>query len=954
MNYQQQGDDDEADDNDDGGGDGEEDGQGDDIQEQQHVMEYGYATTGDDLQSDQSSFMSSPSVITMASQPTHFGSTQEFKVAREGWLYKKNSLMQWRPVYAVAKHGNAIKPGALYLYKDDKFANHIHTYDMSEVVEVEPKKQDYRPGIKWELRLLVKRDDVLLATDDVTTRKDWINSLTSIMGKVSLATHSELQSRTVSMEQLNRQLQATNASLEQDNTLLRQELTEAQKRERSLASEHTARESGLVSELEHVRQQLEQAEQDLAESRSKADDLEKQKMTWQAKAQDCQEQAHDWRERVAVLEDEKDHLLDEKDMLVDEKEQLLDEKERLLDEKEQQWRMMNAATSYHNVSNSNSSSSGGGGGGRSGGRRNHIKQHANASMGSDDDGGMMVIRDVKYHLESLRDQIKDPLLQSHVLDIKSGLLEVEGDDRARLLDTFQSEFANMRESSLGDYSQLQSILADLQSSQTTLLETVVKNDSAAIEDAIKVWQDEQKRHAQNMVEQQQQWLDDMQGKILDQVKATKNASSSGKGEFTMMESTQDPQAHQKYILSTLETHLDALKDGQDQSREEYDKSFKVLGQLFQHVIQQVDDIVVPDVSHHLDELADRMATIDQRLHRIQLMKSNSDGGGDSLAEMQNLGHGSMEDEDIRELVIGTRGFMERTLRVLDRFGGSQSGLEETVRRAVKNAFNSHLDVNWNDPHQNEEKLKRYEENARGYIDKAMSGMRGHLEDYTGVMYKMIEDLILRAVQHLDNNTSGGGDDNSKEDKGATSYHQEQQQQRLVADIERLTKERDDLETLVKQLGKENNQVAVELAKKKTELQSTTSEYERVQRQIQQARHDSLAAMARDLDPLVRQINMLKQSVQGGPDGFYSDDSDQSGGYIDLGPMTDRGRSSARSSTSLSPTTTRSTHLNDHHQQEEKQHQRRSYTNTSSSTSRDRSSTSSTSTNTPLSTFLNRK
>ncbi|CAO3593120.1 unnamed protein product [Absidia cylindrospora] len=958
MNHQQQDDDDDDDD-----GDEEEDDQGDDNQEQQHIVEYGYASTADDLQSDQSSFMSSPSVITMASQPTHFGSTQEFKVAREGWLYKKNSLMQWRPVYAVAKHGNAIKPGALYLYKDDKFANHIHTYDMSEVVEVEPKKQDYRPGIKWELRLLVKRDDVLLATDNVTTRKDWINSLTSIMGKVSLATHSELQSRTVSMEQLNRQLQAANANLEQDNTLLRQELTEAQKRERSSASEHTARESGLVNELEHVRQQLEQAEQDLVESRSKADDLEKQKMTWQAKAQDWQEQAHDWRERVAVLEDEKDHLLDEKDMLVDEKEQLLDEKE-------QQWRMMNAATSYHN----NSSSSNNNSSSRGGGRRNHIKQHANASMGSDDDGGMMVIRDVKYQLETLRDQIKDPLLQSHVLDIKSGvaklvdtfddarrgwtelqndlvkLLEVEGDDRARLLDTFQSEFTNMRESALGDYSQLQSILTDLQSSQTTLLETVVKNDSAAIEDAIKIWQEEQKKHTQNMVEQQQQWLDDMQTKILEQVKSTKNGGSIGKGEFTKMESTQDPQAHQKYILSTLETHLDALKDGQDQSREEYDKSFKVLGQLFQHVIQQVDDIVVPDVSHHLDELADRMATIDQRLHRIQLMKSNSDGGGDSMAEMQNLGHGSMDDEDIRELVIGTRGFMERTLRVLDRFGGSQSGLEETVRRAVKNAFNSHLDVNWNDPHQNEEKLKRYEENARGYIDKAMSGMRGHLEDYTGVMYKMIEDLILRAVQHLDNNTSGGGDDNSKND----THQHEQQQHRLMADIERLTKERDDLETLVKQLGKENNQVAVELAKKKTELQSTTSEYERVQRQIQQARHDSLAAMARDLDPLVRQINMLKQSVQGGPDGFYSDDSEQSGGYIDLGPMTDRGRSSARSSTNLSPTTTRSTHSNDHHQQEEKQHQRRSYTGTSSSTSRDRSSTSSTATNTPLSTFLNRK
>lgn len=27
---------------------------------------------------------------------------------------------QWKSVYAVAKHGNAVKPGGLYIYKDDK------------------------------------------------------------------------------------------------------------------------------------------------------------------------------------------------------------------------------------------------------------------------------------------------------------------------------------------------------------------------------------------------------------------------------------------------------------------------------------------------------------------------------------------------------------------------------------------------------------------------------------------------------------------------------------------------------------------------------------------------------------------------------------------------------------------------------------------------------------------
>ncbi|KAI8077720.1 uncharacterized protein BX664DRAFT_303865 [Halteromyces radiatus] len=771
----------------------------------------------DDQQSDHSSFMSSPSIITVSGQPpTHFGSTQEFKVAREGWLYKKNSLMQWRPVYAVAKHGNAIKPGALYLYKDDKFANHIHTYDMSEVVEVEPRTQDYRAGIKWEFRLLVKRDDVVLATDDVTARKDWINSLTSIMGKVSLASHTELQSRTVSMEQLNRQLQVTNTSLEQDIAQLKHDLMEAQKRERSLTSEHTARESGLTTELEHVRQTLQEQQRELGIWRSKADELEKQKMSWQAKAQDWQAQAHEWRDRVAVLEDERDQLLDEKELLVEEKEHLLDEKDQLLDEKEQQWVMMNSASSYQNT-----------------------------------------LRDVKYQLQSLRDQIKDPLLQGHVMDIKTGvsklvttfddsrrgwtelqtdivkLLESEGDDRVQLLETLQSDLSHLRDATCGDYDKLATLLADIQSSQAVLLETMMKNDTTAMEGAIKIWQEQQQKQSQEMMELQQTWLKETQTKLMDQSKKT------GKDEFTRLE-THD---QQKRILSVLEGQLDTLKNNQERDHEESDRSFKVLGQLFQHVIQQLDDMVVPDISHHLEELVERLATIDQRLHRIQLYRPQNGGDNDDLQKMP------MDDEDIRELVLGTRGFMERTLRVLDRFGGSQSGLEETVRRAVKSAFNSHLDVNWKDPQQNEEKLKRYEENARGYIDKAMSGMRGHLEDYTGVMYKMIEDLILHAVQHLENNNNERKDDLQKE-----------QQDRLSTEIDRLKKQKDELETLIKQLGKDNDQVSLELHKKKMELQACQTEYDRLQRQIQQARHDSLAAMARDLEPLVRQINKLKQSV----------------------------------------------------------------------------------------------
>jgi chromosome segregation ATPase len=715
---------------------------------------------------------------------------------------------------------------------------------MSEVVEVEPKKQDYRPGIKWELRLLVKRDDVVLATDDLTTRKDWINSLTSIMGKVSLATHTELQSRTISMEQLNRQLQATTAALEHENNQLRQELAEAQKRVRSQASEHAARESGLTSELEHVRLEMEQ------QVAAKTDDLEQQKMTWQAKAQEWQAQAHDWRDQVAGLSEERDGLLDERDRWMDERADLMDERNRWMDD-QQQWMMMNSTSHHHH---------------------NNNRRRQQPSMNGDDND----VRDVKYQLQSLRDQLKDPLLQTHVLDIKSGvsklmdtfddarrgwsdlqtdlvkLLQVEEKDRDRLLDAFQTEFLAMRDSSHSSYGKLESLLAELQASHTQLVDSMAKNDDTkALDKAIEMWQQEQR-----------QWMDDMQTKILAQL----SVGGGNNKKSVSLEPTQDPQAHQKFLLSVLERHMDGLKDGQDRGREEDDKSFKVLGQLFQHVIQQLDEMAVPDITPSLDELADRLMTLDERLQRIQLYRD-----GDASSSSLSGDARTLDDEDVRELVIGTRGFMERTLRVLDRFGGSQSGLEETVRRAVKNAFNSHF-MDIKDPHGNEERLKRYEENARGYIDKAMSGMRGHLEDYTGVMYKMIEDLILRAVQHLDTN-------NSNVDTTATTMTAEQHD-RLKTEITRLKKERDELERQVKDLGLENNQAAVELAKTKTELQACTAEYERVQRQIQQARQDSLAAVARDLEPLVRQINLLKQAT---PESFYSDDSEHSGGFVDLGP-----------------------------------------------------------------------
>ncbi|KAI9248188.1 hypothetical protein BY458DRAFT_560203 [Sporodiniella umbellata] len=155
--------------------------------------------------------------LTSLQSPSPTYASQESKVIKEGWLYRKNGLMPWKPVYGVAKHGNSIKPGGLYLYKDVKCAHHLQTYDMSEVVEIAPRAQDYKPGIKWEIRMLVKREDVILGMDDIVSRKDWVDSLTSIMGKVSMATQNELNARIQTSEQMNRHLQTVVETLEEEN-----------------------------------------------------------------------------------------------------------------------------------------------------------------------------------------------------------------------------------------------------------------------------------------------------------------------------------------------------------------------------------------------------------------------------------------------------------------------------------------------------------------------------------------------------------------------------------------------------------------------------------------------------------------------------------------------------------------------------------------------------------------
>ncbi|KAF7732311.1 hypothetical protein EC973_005207 [Apophysomyces ossiformis] len=781
-----------------------------------------------------------------SSNPLMSGS-QEFKVAREGWIYRKNTLLQWKPVYAVAKHGNAIKPGGLYLYKDDKpkFSSHIHTYDMSEAVEVEPRSQEYRAGIKWEFRILVKREDVLLATDDIQSRKEWIDALTSIMGKVSIATHSELQTRTRTAEQYNRDLQAANEELETENQQLREQLAMIEedfaKRERNLHSERTAREKALITEMENIRQTLE----------TKCDILEHEVSSWRAKASDRKKQAnnleaevHKWRARVEELETEKPVA-----------------------------------------------------------RQKELRFEDEQPRRGDDWQG------IKDGLRTLRDQIKstsdsNPLLQAHVLDIKSAVNKLHENleeacsgwnelqaDIVRFLDTerenkeapaaidkLRIDISSLREELLeipeddeeeqrdsksklnkslslsGKFDVIMKMMEILQATQNRLVEMQEANEEkGSCEDKDKTGIDK---------EDFELAVSTLREKLV--------AQKSELSQF-MEEVKSQPEAVHKRLnemTETIRSYLNDCKETGNGAHDEHEKSLKVVGQLFQHIISQIEASVIPDLPvlfQQLEDVVDRLNSVEERL----ISQIESPGRQDIAMDK---GNGTDMDE-IRELVVGTRGFMERTLRVLDRFGGSHAGMEETVRRAVKSAFNSHMDVNWKDIGKSkqdsvtatEEKLKQYEENARGYFDKSMSGMREHLEEYTGVLYKMIEDLVLRAVEHLE------GANHKEEGEQYKNAFREQ----LERDIHQLGEERQRLQKLVNDLRQDTSTVQQELARKKADLQSVQVEYATTLK----AGQEHSAALARDLEPLIRQIAKLRQL-----DLDTSDDSEGSAGYVDLGKV----------------------------------------------------------------------
>ncbi|KAI7880051.1 hypothetical protein K492DRAFT_207811 [Lichtheimia hyalospora FSU 10163] len=804
-------------------------------------------------------------------------SSQESKVAREGWIYRKNSLMQWKSVYAVAKHGNAVKPGGLYIYKDDKFSSHIHTYDMSQVVEVEPRSQEYKPGVKWEFRMLIKRDDVFFAADDLPTRKAWIDALTAIMGKVSMASHSELQSRVADADQVNRELQSRMAESDQANRELQMAMDQLQAENQELEDQITV----LQKEAAKMRQDH------MARHKDMTADMDDLQQSMDTRCEMLEREVSIWRNKSAVLEKE---LQEQQDQHQQETEQLKNEIQEWRDKVQQQ-----SSMSLENIESSSSNSS--------------LRE---------------TITSVKYNLQALRDHMRSdngPLVQSHIIDIKSGVNRLTDllEDTRRGWGDLQTEVreclinnknsnnssehenaaAELRRELLGDddtnddnksmsvsakLNVMMQMVELLQLSQTKLMESYMEH---ADEETKGVHIDKAR------MESVQAMFEDIQAKI--------NNSTVTTSERDNGDDDEDEEALGAKLAQWME-------DIKAVNREAHDKHGAQLQELVEHNIQADHDReqtiaqLLEQMHAEQEKTTDKISAMIQQLQRQQ-QQPNASKKSDTYQDGSKDNISSTTAEEVHQLVEGTQDFIERTLLVLDRY--NHSGVEETVRRAVKSAFNSHLGANWqeNTAKENEEKLKRYEETARTYIDRSMTGMQEHMVEYLGEMYGMIEELVKMAVARLEQQIGSKDGDGALEhmkngakrstfDDAATSELVQVYRKLcgtrdvLEAEIERFHQERSELVKEIDDLKSTCAQVRREVEDSKIALQSIKTEYEKVQDDMQRKQHERLAC---ELEPLMQQISKLKQlasynsSVSGSSD---EDDSvsSPSGGYVDLGHL----------------------------------------------------------------------
>ncbi|OAD07458.1 hypothetical protein MUCCIDRAFT_157738 [Mucor lusitanicus CBS 277.49] len=562
---------------------------------------------------------------------------------------------QWKPVYAVAKHGNAVKPGGLYLYKDIKCTNHIQTYDMSEVLEVSPRAQDYKQGIKWEIRMLVKRDDVILATDDMLSRKDWVDSLTSIMGKVSIATQNELTSRIHSSEQMNRDLQGVAEELDSENQKLREQLQTLKdsvaKKERFFQQELLNRENELKESAAKKERALQQELQDREEELTT--EMDRQRQALETKCEIFEREALQWRSKYNELEKKSSNANSNMRAVDHDKMESLEIEVRKWRNRVDELEHQQKQTEYRNISKSSRS--------------------MNSDAFEANDALKETMSDVKFNLQVLRDQIKNSS-EGPLMDIKSSVnklcdtlddaklgwndlqsdiikfLETERDDadmkdakQKHMMELLRNEFVDLRQELVGvsadqddnedaklpslseKFDILIQMVENVQISQSRLSSSMMDNSSTSSSDSGMPstpplsYADKDSDLYKAVTSQQKQlsdWIQEsreMQNSTLTTIESNMRQSRS------LPSAPSDIGRLHEKITQTIEAAMSDILKNQQQGQDEQGKNIKVIGNYLQLISNDIQESAIPDLSalsQQLEDVVDRLNTTEERLSML--------------------------------------------------------------------------------------------------------------------------------------------------------------------------------------------------------------------------------------------------------------------------------------------------------------------------------------------------
>lgn len=802
-----------------------------------------------------------------------------------------------------------------------QLTSHRRTIDMSACVEIEPKQQEYKPNLRWEFRMLVKREDVVLATDDAPDRKAWIDALASIMGKVSAASHAELQTRAAQAQQRNRNLERDRSELEAECVSLRRRIAEVEeetaRRQEAVKREFAAREERLARELEDAQH---------AHARQ-VELLERQLSIWRGKAQDTERR---YEGLVSVQARQRSDI----------------SKMEQLEVEVRRWQGRCAELERVNEGlrlEARYSSGGGGGGGSGGGGGGMTMMHNISNGGSASTVpsafDTMMAREqaaIRETVDEIRhivsatspeDADVSRRVENHVIEVKTGVLGLAESVRAAhdgwgrtqedIMKFLENEQAREGEKEEGWREALRDVKRDLlvvkdevvgteeakegENIDTGRPATTLRRKFDALLELVQFIQVSQARLVSF-------WLDDTaglgtaRGNIDDNRMNTVQKFMEELDERSRKHDTdagviQDLMAalHQKLSTNADETSglleairvesiaawekVEAAVKGEGGSRaigDRIERSLSDLAQTMQmemqlsheqgeraaqeqtrmlaaleKLTQNVEGCGIPNLAAfnaQLQDLLNRMAETECRLSQA----ANVAGPGSAIvsprqAPMSTTSYANLPSPvaessvGVKDMVKETRALIERVLRVLDKFGGSNAGLEDTIRRAVADSLvpNSSVTVSGGGTSVKEfdMRLRQYEGNAKEYMEQALEEMRAYMTEHHGALYDLIEQLVEKSVKELadelQGSVGGGASGASNEELEELKQHIMEAEARLKVVQEETTyfinvqtalgAERDTLEAEAERLREEVERLDGELNTKKEDLKDIEEE-----------------------------------------------------------------------------------------------------------------------------------